>query len=231
MAVVVRAYRNGPPMRGAEAAMIENRESAGRELAARLGALAAERPVVLALPRGGVPVAAPIAAALGVELDLLLVRKLGAPGQEELAIGALVDGDPPQVVLNDDIIATVGVRSDWILRERERQLDELARRRARFLGDRSPPALAGRLAVLVDDGVATGATVAAAMRGVRAAGAARIVLAVPVIAASVAARFRTEGAEVVALAEPRSLGSVGAFYRDFHQLSDEEVLRMLGRGA
>jgi putative phosphoribosyl transferase len=211
--------------------MIENRESAGRELAARLGGLAAERPVVLALPRGGVPVAAPIAAALGVGLDLLLVRKLGAPGQEELAIGALVDGDPPQVVLNDDIIAALGVRSDWILRERERQLDEMARRRARFLGDRPPVALAGRVVVLVDDGVATGATVAAAMRGVRAAGVSRIVLAVPVIAASVAARFRAEGAEVVALAEPRSLGSVGAFYRDFHQLSDAEVLRLLGRGA
>jgi putative phosphoribosyl transferase len=210
-----------------EAAMFEDRESAGRALAARLGGLAAERPVVLALPRGGVPVAVPIAAGLGVPLDLLLVRKLGAPGQEELAVGAVVDGDPPQMVLNDDIIAALGIRPDWILRERERQLDELARRRAQFRGGRPPLALAGRSVVVIDDGVATGATVSAALRGVRAAGAGRVVLAVPVIAAEVAARFRADGVEVVALTEPRSLGSVGAFYRDFHQLSDKEVLRLL----
>lgn len=211
--------------------MIENRERAGEALAARLAGTAAERPVVLALPRGGVPVAAPIAAALGVPLELLMVRKLGAPGQPELAIGAVVDGDPPQIVLNNDIIAALGVGSDWLLRERERQMDELARRRAQFLGDRAPPSLAGRVAMVVDDGVATGATASAALRGVKAAGAARAVLAVPVIAADVAARFRAEGVEVVALAECRSLGSVGAFYRDFHQLSDAEVLRLLGRSG
>jgi putative phosphoribosyl transferase len=210
-----------------EAAMIENRELAGRDLAARLAPLAAERPVVLALPRGGVPVAAPIAAALGVPLDLLLVRKLGAPGQPELAIGAVVDGDPPQMVLNDEIVAAIGVGSAWILRERERQLDEMARRRALLIGDRPPPRLQGKVVVLVDDGVATGATVSAALQAVTAAGAARVVLAVPVIAADIAARFRARGVEVVALLEPAELGSVGGFYRDFHQLSDAEVLHQL----
>ena len=123
--------------------MFEDRESAGRELARRLAHLAGERPVVLALPRGGVPVAAPIAAALGVPLDLLLVRKLGAPGQEELAIGALVEGDPPQMVLNEDIIAELGIGPDWIAQQRERELEELARRRAQFLGGRPVPALGG----------------------------------------------------------------------------------------
>ncbi|MBX6743676.1 MAG: phosphoribosyltransferase [Acetobacteraceae bacterium] len=210
-----------------EAAMIENREAAGRDLAARLAPLAAERPVVLALPRGGVPVAAPIAAALGVRLDILLVRKLGAPGQPELAVGAVVDGDPPQMVLNDDIVAAIGIGSGWIMRERERQLDEIARRRALLLGGRPPPRLQGRTVVLVDDGVATGATVSAALQAVSAAGAARVVLAVPVIAADVAARFRARGVEVIALLEPTELGSVGAFYQDFHQLSDAEVLRLL----
>jgi putative phosphoribosyl transferase len=206
--------------------MIENRESAGRDLAARLALPGAAPPVVLALPRGGVPVAAPIAAAFGQPLDLLLVRKLGAPGQPELAVGAILDGDPPGLVLNRDILAELGIGDAWIAEERK-----LARQRAQFLGDRPPPALAGRGALVVDDGVATGATAEVALRGVKAAGAARVVLAVPVIAADVAERFRAEGVEVVALVEPRRLGSVGAFYRDFRQVSDEEVLRLLGRGG
>jgi putative phosphoribosyl transferase len=211
--------------------MIENRERAGRDLAARLTMPGTAPPVVLALPRGGVPVAAPIAAALGQPLDLLLVRKLGAPGQPELAVGAIMDGDPPGLVLNRDIIAELGISDTWIAEERERQQQKLARQRAQFLGDRPAPALAGRSALVVDDGVATGATAEVALRGVKAAGAARVVLVVPVIAADVAARFRAEGVEVVALAEPRSLGSVGAFYRDFRQVSDAEVLRLLGRGG
>jgi putative phosphoribosyl transferase len=211
--------------------MIENRESAGRDLAARLALPGAAPPVVLALPRGGVPVAAPIAAAFGQPLDLLLVRKLGAPGQPELAVGAILDGDPPGLVLNRDILAELGIGDAWIAEERERQERKLARQRAQFLGDRPPPALAGRGALVVDDGVATGATAEVALCGVKAAGAARVVLAVPVIAADVAERFRAEGVEVVALVEPRRLGSVGAFYRDFRQVSDEEVLRLLGRGG
>ncbi len=207
-----------------------DRTEAGQWLAERLVRLAVERPVVLALPRGGVPVAAPIAAALGAPLALLLVRKLGAPGNPELAIGAVVDGDPPQTVLNDAIIAALGIGAATVERERQRQLAEIARRRAALLGpgrEAAPPPLAGRCAIVVDDGVATGATAAAALAGLRQAGAARAVLAVPVIAAEVAARFRAEGAEVVALAEPAELGSVGAFYRDFHQLEDAEVLALL----
>jgi putative phosphoribosyl transferase len=204
-----------------------DRGEAGRRLAERLAPMAAERPVVLALPRGGVPVAAPIAVALGAPLELLLVRKLGAPGNPELAMGAVVDGDPPQTVRNDDIIAVLGVDEATLERERARQIEEIARRRRALLGDRAPPVLGGRVAVVVDDGVATGATAAAALAGLRQSGAARVVLAVPVIGADIAARFRAGGTEVVALAEPAALGSVGAFYEDFRQVEEDEVLALL----
>jgi putative phosphoribosyl transferase len=210
--------------------IFRNREEAGAWLAERLVHLAPERPVVLALPRGGVPVAAPIARALDAPLALLLVRKLGAPGNPELAIGAVVDGTPPQTVLNRDIIAALRVNEETIERERQRQLAEIERRRAALLGAAPgavPPSLAGRVAIVVDDGVATGATAAAALAGLRRAGVARAVLAVPVIAADTAARFRAEGTELVALSEPQALGAVGAYYRDFHQLDDAEVVALL----
>jgi len=214
--------------------IFRDREEAGAWLAERLGHLAAERPVVLALPRGGVPVAVPIARALNAPLALLLVRKLGAPHNPELAIGAVVDGTPPQIVLNRDIIEALGVDEAAIERERRRQLAEIERRRAAFLEAEPsaiPPPLAGRVAIVVDDGVATGATAAAALAGLRQAGVSRAVLAVPVIAADTAARFRAEGTELVALAEPEDLGAVGAYYRDFHQLDDAEVLALLTTAA
>jgi putative phosphoribosyl transferase len=211
--------------------MFRDREEAARLLAAKLAKYRGSRPLVLGIPRGAVVMAAIIADRLGGDLDVALVRKLGAPGQPELAVGAILDGDPPGLVLNRDIIVELGIGDAWIAEERERQQRKLARQRAQFLGDRPPPALAGRSALVVDDGVATGATAEVALRGVKAAGATRVVLAVPVIAADVAARFRAEGVEVVALAEPHRLGSVGAFYRDFRQVSDEEVLRLLGRPA
>lgn len=212
--------------------IMQDRLEAGRALARRLaerGDLGAgERPpVVLALPRGGVPVAVPIAQRLGVPLRLLLVRKLGAPSQPELALGAVVEGDPPQLVLNEEIVSDLQVPPDVIEALHARALAEIERRRARF-GAAAPPPLAARVVVIVDDGVATGATAEAALRAARQAGAARIVLAVPVIAAAVAARFRAHGAEVVALEEPGVLRSVGAFYRDFHQLEDAEVAALLG---
>ncbi|MBW8268928.1 phosphoribosyltransferase [Caldovatus aquaticus] len=214
--------------------IFRDREEAGAWLAERLVPLAAERPVVLALPRGGVAVAAPIARALDAPLALLLVRKLGAPGNPELAIGAVVDGSPPQTVLNEDIIAALGVDEATIERERQRQLAEIERRRKALFGphgEGAPPPLAGRVAIVVDDGVATGATARAALAALRQAGVARAVLAVPVIAADTAARLRAEGTEIVALAEPAELGAVGAYYRDFHQLDDAEVLALLQEAA
>lgn len=212
--------------------IMQDRLEAGRALARRLAGCtdlgAGELPpVLLALPRGGVPVALPIAQQLGVPLRLLLVRKLGAPSQPELALGAVVEGDPPQLVLNEEIMSALQVPADVIESLRAGELAEIERRRARF-GAAAPPPLAGRMVILVDDGVATGATAEAALRAARQAGAARIVLAVPVIASAVAARFRKDGTEVVALEEPAALRSVGAFYRDFHQLEDAEVSALLG---
>lgn len=212
--------------------IMQDRLEAGRALARRLAGCtdlgAGERPpVLLALPRGGVPVALPIAQQLGVPLGLLLVRKLGAPSQPELALGAVVEGDPPQLVLNEEIVSDLQVPAEVIESLRARELAEIERRRASF-GAGPPPPLTGRVVVLVDDGVATGATAEAALRAARQAGAARTVLAVPVIAAEVAARFRKDGAVVVALEEPAVLRSVGAFYRDFHQLEDAEVTALLG---
>lgn len=204
-----------------------DREEAGRLLAERLaGGGSPAAPVLLALPRGGVPVAAPIAAALGVPIALLLVRKLGAPGQEELALGAVVAGDPPQRVLNDDIVTGLGVPAATLDAITARELAEIARRRALFPGA-APPSLAGRVAIVVDDGVATGATAAVALRAARQAGAAAVTLAVPVIAGEVAARFRAEGFAVEALLEPERLGAVGAFYGDFRQVEDSAVAALL----
>ncbi|MBB5693877.1 phosphoribosyltransferase [Muricoccus pecuniae] len=209
-----------------------NRAEAGRALAGRLAHLAGERPVVLALPRGGVPVGFEIALRLGAPLDLLLVRKLGAPGMPELAIGALVEGTPPEMVLNERILRELRVSDAWLAEEAERQRAEITRRRAAYLGARRPPVpLEGRTAVVVDDGVATGATIRAALRGLAARSPRRIVLAVPVAQADLAEALRGFCDEAVILEAPHSLGAVGLHYGDFTQTGDAEVVALLGRAA
>jgi putative phosphoribosyl transferase len=200
-------------------------------LAERLLHLKGTGPVVLALPRGGVPVALPIAEALGASLDFLLVRKIGAPGQPELALGAVVEGDPPQTVLNDEIVADLGVPPGFVAREEARQLDEIGRRRRLWLRGHPAAQPRGRTVVVVDDGVATGATVRAALLALERAGAARRVLAAPVAPRDTAQALRALCDEAVFLAEPAHLGSVGACYGDFHQLDDAEVAALLGRAA
>jgi putative phosphoribosyl transferase len=204
-----------------------NRTEAGRLLAARLIHLKSSRPLILALPRGGVPVAFEIAKAFGAELDLMMVRKLGAPGHPEFGIGAIVDGEPPQLVLNDGAMALTGADTDYLEEEKARQLKELERRRRAYLGSRPKPQIAGRTVVIVDDGVATGATISAAMRGVRQAGPARIVLAIPVAPRDTAARLRAMCDELVVLELPEPFFSVGQHYDDFSQTSDDEVIRLL----
>ena len=149
-------------------AVVRDRAEAGRRLAERLGHLKDARPVVFALPRGGVPVALPIAKALGAPLDLLLVRKIGAPGQPELALGAVVEAEPPQTVVNDEIVGLLGIPLDAIAREAARQLDEIARRRRLWLHGRPAVPPHGRTVIVVDDGIATGATVRAALLGIGA---------------------------------------------------------------
>ncbi|MCB1883919.1 MAG: phosphoribosyltransferase [Geminicoccaceae bacterium] len=203
--------------------MFADRAEAGRALAAALDHLRDEAPVVLALPRGGVPVALPIARRLGCPLDLLLVRKLGVPGHEELAAGALVDEGEVRVVQNDDVIRAYGITPQTLDAVIARERREVERRRRLYLGDRQRAGVAGRTAIVVDDGIATGATVRAALAGLKAAKPRRLVVAVPVAPPETVAALRREVDGVVTLATPERFHAIGAFYRNFTQVSDEEV--------
>jgi putative phosphoribosyl transferase len=206
-----------------------DRSEAGRRLAQALLPYRERRPVVLALPRGGVPVAAEVAAALDAPLDLVLVRKIGVPAQPELAMGAVVDGGAPIVVRNDDVIALAGVTEADFNAIRDRELAEIERRRRLYLGSRFPAAVEGRVAIVIDDGVATGATTRAALRAIRLRGPAQLVLAVPVAATDTLAALRMEADEVVCLEDHISFGAIGFYYADFRQLSDQEVKDIMAR--
>jgi putative phosphoribosyl transferase len=206
-----------------------DRAEAGERLAERLMHLKQAAPVVLALPRGGVPVALPVARALGAPLDLMLVRKIGAPGNPEFGIGAVVDGQNPATVLNEDIIESFGITRDYIERQRAQELREIGRRRELYFQGRRPVELAGRTAILVDDGIATGGTVRVALQALAASGAPRrIVLAVPVAPPEAAQALRAHCDEAVFLDTPAGFHAVGAHYDDFRQVSDAEVVALLG---
>jgi putative phosphoribosyl transferase len=211
-------------------AEFRDRCEAGRRLATRLAAYR-RRPatVVLGLPRGGVEVAAEVAAALGLPLDVILARKLGAPGNPELAIGAIAEGGG--VYLDERSVALTGASPGYLRRERERGEAEIARRRARFRRGRALVLPAGTTVILVDDGVATGATVIAAIHALRAGGVARLVLALPVAPPETAERLRELVDELVVLATPDMFWSVGSFYEAVPQISDDEVAVLLGRAA
>lgn len=204
-----------------------DRREAGRRLAQALAHLAPAHPLVLALPRGGVPVAFEVARALDAELDLLFVRKLGAPGYEELGIGAVMDGADPQLVLNEQVVRELAPSPSYIRAEMRRQLAEIERRRHAYLGGREPIAAAGRTVIVVDDGIATGGTVKAALRGLRKTNPARLVLAVPVAPADSLADLAPECDEIVCLARPDPFYAVGAHYARFDQTGDDEVVRLL----
>lgn len=212
----------------------DDRVDAGRQLAAALQGLGLQDPVVLALPRGGVPVAVEVARALRAPLDLLLVRKIGAPGEPELAVAAVAEaaeGAGPVLEIDEETRALTGASMDYVRSESARQLEEIERRRRLYLAGRRPIPLAGRTAVLVDDGIATGSTVRAALRALRARQPARIVLAVPVAPAEVAARLEGDVDELVCLSAPRFFGAVGSHYRDFAQVDDAEVVALLADDA
>ncbi|MGQ9369028.1 phosphoribosyltransferase [Azospirillum sp. ST 5-10] len=209
--------------------VFRDRADAGRQLAAALTRFKEQHPVVLALPRGGVPVAREVARALEAPLDLVLVRKIGAPFQPELAAGAVADGGHVEVVRNPEI--TDLVPPAWFEAEKARQLQEIERRRAAYLGGRPRAAIADRTAIVVDDGIATGATMRVALRAVRRAGPRRLVLAVPVAPRSTLAALSAEVDEVVCLATPEPFGAIGYFYDDFRQLDDAEVVRLLDEAA
>jgi putative phosphoribosyl transferase len=209
--------------------LFEDRRSAGRALAEALACYRECDPIVLALPRGGVPVGFEVAKALNAPLDVLIVRKIGAPGHPELGIGAVIDGNEPQLVLNDDVIRQVGAPAAYIEEEKRRQLAEIERRRRRYLGDRPAIPVAGRVAIVVDDGIATGGTVRAALRGIAGSNPARLVLAVPLAPADSLGDLAGDCDEVVCLATPEPFYAVGAHYRDFTQTEDDEVIRLLAQ--
>ncbi|AOJ11180.1 phosphoribosyltransferase [Burkholderia mayonis] len=205
-----------------------DRVDAGRQLAAHLADYANRSDViVLALPRGGVPVAYEVAKALRVKLDVLIVRKLGAPGNPELAMGAIATGGV--VLLEQSVLRTMCVSerelADTIARER----DELARREAAYRGDRAPPDIEGRTVIVVDDGIATGSTMLAAIEAVRERQPAKLVAAVPVASPSSAEKVKAAADAIVCVMRPDWLMGIGQFYRDFDQTSDDEVRALLGR--
>lgn len=204
-----------------------DRAEAGRRLARRLLHLKDKRPVVLALPRGGVPVGFEVASALGAPLDLVLVRKIGAPYQEELAIGAIANGEHPELVTSDELVAGIGVSKIYLEQTKAAALREIERRRHAYLGDRPPVDVTGCTAIVVDDGIATGATMQAALRATRRRKPAHLVLAVPAAPPDVIARLRAEVDEAVCLETSKNFFAVGQFYRSFKQLSDDEVIALL----
>lgn len=211
--------------------MFTDRTQAGRRLAAALLHLKDRAPVILALPRGGVVVGWEVARALDAPLDLVLVRKIGAPGQPELAAAAVVDGEEPEMVVNDDVVGTFAVPATYLEQERARQVQEIERRRSLYLGGRARAEIKDRTAVVVDDGIATGATVRVALRAVRRRKPARTVLAVPVAPPDTIEALRSEADEIVCLQTPALFGAISAFYADFRQVTDDEVTALLARTA
>lgn len=205
-----------------------SRSEAGHLLAGRLRSYTNQADViVLGLPRGGVPVAYELAAALHVPMDIFLCRKLGAPGREELAMGAIASGGVR--VLHQDVMDAIGVSARELDEITERESRELDRREKVYRGDTPPPNLSRRTVVLVDDGIATGSSMEAAILALRAQQPARIVVAVPVAPPSTVVSLRPLADELVCLAEPKSFRGVGEFYKDFRQLTDDEVRVLLRR--
>jgi putative phosphoribosyl transferase len=206
-----------------------NRGEAGRRLADKLLHLKDRQPIVLALPRGGVPVGFEIARALDAPLDIVLVRKIGVPWQPELALGAVTDGASHETFIDRGLAKSLAVPDSYIKEETARQLEEIERRRKLYCEGRPALEVAGHTAIVVDDGIATGATMRVALQALRRRGPARLVLAVPVAPPDTLAGLREEVDEAVCLETPIGLWAIGFYYRDFHQMSDTEVTDLLGR--
>ena len=208
-----------------ETSIFPDRRDAGRRLAKLLLHYRDENPVVLALPRGGVPVGAEISRALDAPLDIIVARKLGAPGQPELAIGAIAPGGVRLV--NERLVRWLGIPEDWIEQAAEKELAEVQRRMRRFRKDRPASQVRDRSVILVDDGIATGMTARAAIQAIHTEEPRRIILAVPVCTKETAKKLSQEIDELVCLEIPEDLWAIGLWYRDFHQIPDEEVMDLL----
>ena len=206
-------------------AFLEDRADAGRRLAARLAGFGDEDPIVLALPRGGVPVGAEVSRSLGAPLDIFIARKLGAPNQPELGIGAVAQGGV--LVLNERIVRALGLSEEHVRRAAEEELREVERRLRLLRGDRPEPSVEGRTVILVDDGLATGATARAAVLALGERAPRRLVLAVPVCPPRTADLLHPEVDELVVLETPEDFYAVGSYYGNFEQVTDEEVVRLL----
>lgn len=206
-----------------------DRRDAGRRLADALRTKMVENPIVLALPRGGVPVAYEVASAFDAPLDLIFVRKIGAPGHPELGLGALVDGADPQVVMNASVERMIAPPPGYVDQQVRRELQEIERRRKAYIGGRKPMSVRDRTVLMIDDGIATGGTVRAALQALKRVNVRRLVLAVPVAPADVIESLRGEADEVVCLATPEPFYAVGLWYGDFTQTSDGEVVDLLAR--
>jgi putative phosphoribosyl transferase len=207
--------------------MFENRRDAGRQLAGRLAVYRDAAPVVLALPRGGVPVGAEVAEALGAPLDVVLVRKLGVPFQPELGMGAIGEGGIE--VVDASLVRRAGVTREQLAAVEAQERAELARRAASYRGDRHPVPVEGRTVIVVDDGLATGGTARAAIEVVRARGAARVVLAVPIAPTDTVAALQAVADEVVSVETSDHFGALGQWYLDFRPTADAEVVELLDR--
>lgn len=208
--------------------MFRDRRDAGRRLAERLAGYRDEKLVVLALPRGGVPVGFEISRSLGAPLDVFIARKLGAPGQEELGIGAVAQGGVR--VLNEYAVDALDIPDGYIERTAKKETEEIERRLETLRGEGRPePEVGGRTAILVDDGLATGVTAQAAVQALRLREPRSLILAAPVCAAQTAKRLRPEVDELVCLETPYDLRAIGFWYEDFYQVSDEEVISLLAR--
>jgi predicted phosphoribosyltransferase len=211
--------------------MFVDRTDAGKQLAEALVSFEDKQPVILALPRGGLPVGFEIAKKLRAPLDIVLVRKIGAPWQPELAVAAVVNGENPEMVINEEIAHSVGASDAYLQKERVTQLAEIERRRTLYLGDRARPTVRGKTAILVDDGIATGATCRAALHAVRRAQPKHLVLAVPLAPTETLSELEGEADTIICLERPMMLGGIGAYYHSFDQLKDSEVIYYLAEAA
>jgi len=208
-----------------------NRQQAGQLLAEEVARRSYTDPVVLGLPRGGVPVAAEVASRLKAPLDVVLVRKIGAPIQPELAMGAVVDGDAPEYVRNEDVIGALGITDEEFQEEAEQQLKIIEARRKLWVADRARAPIKDKTVIIVDDGIATGATIRASLHALKRRGPKLTVVATPVAPPDTIESLRQEADDVVCLETPEYFGAIGYFYLDFSQVSDAEVTAILERAS